>query len=144
MLSLLRNAKQCGNSSVGRAQPCQGWGREFESRFPLHDDCHYVIHLFVQIVFMCCIWRGGRVVMQRPAKPWTPVRFRPPPPCSIVFICTIFGACRDGGTGRRKGLKIPRELYPVPVRLRLAAPTLCKNLLSEGVCFVVNQQKRSR
>ncbi len=26
---------KCGNSSVGRAQPCQGWGREFESRFPL-------------------------------------------------------------------------------------------------------------
>ena len=26
---------QCGNSSVGRAQPCQGWGRGFESRFPL-------------------------------------------------------------------------------------------------------------
>ena len=26
----------CGNSSVGRVQPCQGWGREFESRFPLH------------------------------------------------------------------------------------------------------------
>ncbi len=24
-----------GNSSAGRAQPCQGWGREFESRFPL-------------------------------------------------------------------------------------------------------------
>ncbi len=29
------NATQSGNSSVGRAQPCQGWGREFESRFPL-------------------------------------------------------------------------------------------------------------
>ena len=27
--------RQRGNSSVGRAQPCQGWGREFESRFPL-------------------------------------------------------------------------------------------------------------
>jgi hypothetical protein len=26
----------CGHSSVGRAQPCQGWGREFESRCPLH------------------------------------------------------------------------------------------------------------
>ena len=26
--------------------------------------------------------RGGRVVMQRPAKPSTPVRFRPPPPVS--------------------------------------------------------------
>ena len=25
----------CGNSSVGRAQPCQGWGRGSESRFPL-------------------------------------------------------------------------------------------------------------
>ena len=32
----------CGNSSVGRAQPCQGWGREFESRFPLHvERLHY-------------------------------------------------------------------------------------------------------
>ena len=27
-----------GNSSVGRAQPCQGWGREFESRFPLQES----------------------------------------------------------------------------------------------------------
>lgn len=25
----------CGNSSVGRAPPCHGGGREFESRFPL-------------------------------------------------------------------------------------------------------------
>ena len=31
----ISGSKQCGNSSVGRAQPCQGWGREFESRFPL-------------------------------------------------------------------------------------------------------------
>ena len=30
--------KICGNSSVGRAQPCQGWGREFESRFPLQSE----------------------------------------------------------------------------------------------------------
>ena len=26
------------NSSVGRARPCQGRGREFKSRFPLHKD----------------------------------------------------------------------------------------------------------
>ena len=36
---MFENAYLCnrnrGNSSVGRAQPCQGWGREFESRFPL-------------------------------------------------------------------------------------------------------------
>ena len=31
----------CGNSSVGRAQPCQGWGREFESRFPLWKSSSY-------------------------------------------------------------------------------------------------------
>jgi hypothetical protein len=32
------NLRLCpsGNSSVGRARPCQGRGREFESRFPLH------------------------------------------------------------------------------------------------------------
>jgi hypothetical protein len=28
---------RCGNSSVGRARPCQGRGREFESRFPLQN-----------------------------------------------------------------------------------------------------------
>ena len=40
MLYLCRR-KSGGNSSVGRAQPCQGWGREFESRFPLNEksDC---------------------------------------------------------------------------------------------------------
>ena len=27
-----------GNSSVGRARPCQGRGREFESRFPLREE----------------------------------------------------------------------------------------------------------
>ena len=34
----------CGNSSVGRAQPCQGWGREFESRFPLIKHRHSFFH----------------------------------------------------------------------------------------------------
>jgi hypothetical protein len=38
--------------------------------------------------------------MQRPAKPWTPVRFRPQPP----------SISPGGETGRRKGLKIPRSL----------------------------------
>ncbi len=31
---VLRNIT-CGSSSAGRAQPCQGWGRGFESRLPL-------------------------------------------------------------------------------------------------------------
>ena len=33
----------CGNSSAGRARPCQGRGREFESRFPLQT------HLLAQV-----------------------------------------------------------------------------------------------
>ena len=30
--------QRCGNSSVGRARPCQGRGREFESRLPLQEQ----------------------------------------------------------------------------------------------------------
>ena len=30
--------QNCENSSVGRAQPCQGWGRGFESRFSLKEE----------------------------------------------------------------------------------------------------------
>ena len=33
---LLKEERKGGNSSVGRAQPCQGWGRGSESRFPLN------------------------------------------------------------------------------------------------------------
>ena len=39
--------KLCGNSSVGRAQPCQGWGREFESRFPLQAGQHELACFFL-------------------------------------------------------------------------------------------------
>ena len=38
----------------------------------------------------CATWRGGRVVMQRPAKPCTPVRFRPPPPSSSVLSSNFY------------------------------------------------------
>ena len=43
MIYLSPDTERCINkieisesSSVGRAQPCQGWGREFESRLPLN------------------------------------------------------------------------------------------------------------
>src|SRR5262245_54461361 len=38
-----------GSSSVGRARPCQGRGREFESRFPLeieNEKCGHTLTLF--------------------------------------------------------------------------------------------------
>ena len=119
-----------GNSSVGRARPCQGRGREFESRFPLHLWRNLGSPRF------CFFQRrpGGRVVMQRTANPRTPVRFRPrPPSCSGAssrprmkpapagfFVGRVrAGPARarasiaaprmgpGGETGRRKGLKIP-------------------------------------
>ena len=40
--TLLSNRKNCGNSSVSRAQPCQGWGRGSESRFPLIFFFYYI------------------------------------------------------------------------------------------------------
>ena len=53
---------KCGNSSVGRAQPCQGWGREFESRFPLRIKRYFrrvISFLFyisvesVKLLYLC-------------------------------------------------------------------------------------------
>ena len=39
-----------GNSSVGRAQPCQGWGREFEPRFPLLRTAFAVFFCLYMVV----------------------------------------------------------------------------------------------
>ncbi len=33
---ILYNRQARGRGSAGRAQPCQGWGRGFEPRRPLH------------------------------------------------------------------------------------------------------------
>ena len=38
-----------GSSSVGRAQPCQGWGREFEPRLPLHFKSAEMLTLLLKI-----------------------------------------------------------------------------------------------
>src|SRR5690554_2139657 len=80
----------------GRASPCQGEGRGFKSRLPLHSRRH------------------SQVVRQRTANPLSSVQVWVPPPFLLL--------CRGGGTGRRKGLKIPRALRPVPVRFRSSAP----------------------
>jgi hypothetical protein len=69
----------------GRASPCQGEGRGFESHRPLHDFS---------------IWRHSQVVRQSSAKALPPVRVWVAPP--------QFTPCRGGGTGRRTGLKILR------------------------------------
>src|SRR3990167_11076355 len=103
--------KQCGNSSVGRAQPCQGWGREFESRFTLKISLRKILGFFS---FMAG-WQSGYAAACKavyagsiPASAFT------------FFLVPVF--CPGGGIGRRKGLKIPRWVTDVPVRLRPRAP----------------------
>ncbi len=53
----LHQKSDCGNSSVGRARPCQGRGREFESRFPLQNNI--IRHKCVVIKN----WRVNKAVM---------------------------------------------------------------------------------
>ena len=114
-----------GNSSVGRAQPCQGWGREFESRFPLQLSLRGFRRLRrglnpAKTRARRGLRLSGRVVMQRPAKPSTPVRFRPQPPFRNLRIPELLftfpgdvhilrADARVAESGRRSGLDwVPR------------------------------------
>ena len=73
----------CGNSSVGRARPCQGRGREFESRLPLKEGSRTTFLLF----YSKCSPGGG--IGRR-------VRFR----------CVCREACRfESCSGHKSGLK---------------------------------------
>ena len=62
------------------------------------------------------IWRHSQVVRQRSAKPLFPSS-------NLGAASTVlYISCRGGGTGRRKGLKIPRRVISVPVQFRSSAP----------------------
>lgn len=65
---------QCGRGSVGRASPCQGEGREFESRRPLGDSSTR--------------W-SGREARQRTANPCTRVQI-PSPPRAVGAVVARF------------------------------------------------------
>ena len=80
----------------GRASPCQGECRGFESRLPLQARRH------------------SQVVRRGPAKPLSP--------SSNLGAASIFFICRSGGIGRRLGLKIQWGFIPVPVQVRPPAP----------------------
>ena len=79
-----------GLSAVGSAPPCQGGGRGFEPRSPLHAFPGRCESAFF-------IWRSGQVVRHGPAKPLPPVRIRASPPekngtrsCGCLFCCAGF------------------------------------------------------
>ena len=63
-----------GNSSVGRARPCQGRGREFESRFPLHiqmatdrPSCLAAASMKPRAARGFCFFGVARLSLRRPA-----------------------------------------------------------------------------
>ncbi len=66
-----------GCSAVGSAQPCQGWGREFESRHPL--ECRDLPSGRSRHVGSNHTRWRGRAARHRPAKPFTRVRIPSPP-----------------------------------------------------------------
>ena len=77
------------------------------------------------------------MVMQRPAKPWTPVRFRPQPCLLNEGVFTPWKSrleCPGGGTGRRKGLKIPRDLIPCRFDSGLGHLNLKSRLFNDVCC----------
>ncbi len=58
------------------------------------------------------LWQGGRVVMQRPAKPWTSVQFRSLPQEFWARVAELVDATDLKSVG----------IFPVPVRVRPWAP----------------------
>ena len=75
-----------GCSAVGSAQPCQGWGREFESRHPL--ECRGSSPEESRHVGSIHTWWRGRAARHRPAKPFTRVRIPSPPRRTTEYACT--------------------------------------------------------
>ena len=80
----------------GRASPCQGECREFESRLPLH------------FLLSMAPWPSGKAQVCKTFIPQFKSGWRL--------------HCRSGGIGRRKGLKILRAAMPVRVQVPPSAP----------------------
>ena len=101
-----------GRGSVGRASPCQGEGRGFESRRPLGDAEHRRVRSTAVLGihgepstwrFGCRkSFRGGVAewFRQGPAKPCTRVRFPSPPRIHLAFSA-VFSACPGPALGQR-------------------------------------------
>ncbi len=86
-----------GCSAAGSASPCQGEGREFESRHPLWFPlCGYPCEA------VSPRW-NGRVVRQRSAKPCTRVRFPFPPRVTMTTFVIVSAISSVGRALPRHG-----------------------------------------
>ena len=90
-----------------RAPPCHGGGRGFESLLGRqYDLSYYELNIYVLITLGILAQLGEHLPYKQGVTGSSPVG-----PIK----------CRRGGTGRRTGLKILRDLPPVPVRFRSPA-----------------------
>src|SRR5260221_1985127 len=64
------------------AETLQRWGSRVRGSSAAPDTAGEIGDPVSPVSLQVLPRRGGRVVMQRPAKPCTPGRFRPPPPTS--------------------------------------------------------------
>ncbi len=94
-----RKNKQRGNSSAGRARPCQGRGRGFESRFPLKITSEKRFFFICQYQISCPDGGIGRHPGLKILWPLRPCRFEPGsgymprtlrPPLAGVFLPPYF------------------------------------------------------
>ena len=97
-----------GNSSVGRAQPCQGWGREFETRFPLQTSITGEAIAFPVLVLKD-LHKGAIAkrlcsgLQSRLDQFDSGSRLQ-----RFTYSVLEYAYCPGGEIGRHKGLKIPR------------------------------------
>ena len=114
----------CGHGSVGRAQPCQGWGRGFEPRCPLQTQqpdyqgsraFSYPLHrlepereraLSKRGAFVAS-WRGRQQAAEAGADPrsgcaesYTPHQLNLKPPATGAS--PLLKPCMDSNLGRRR------------------------------------------
>ena len=97
-----------------RAPPCHGGGRGFE---PHPGRLKRMLHL---IAYGILAQLGEHLPYKQRVIGSSPIGSIQ---CEAICIYVFAGIeeCRRGGTGRRTGLKILRDLPPVPVRSRSPA-----------------------
>ena len=120
----------CGRGSAGRASPCQGEGRGFESRRPLGDATRR--HVWSRVESRSC---GGVAewLRQGPAKPCTRVRFPSPPLAAFLSWGNILSgsavpgyrvlASRCCASSPREACRIGRSRSACACRTARLAPT---------------------
>lgn len=129
----------CGSNSAGRVSRCQRDCRGFKSRLPLYrTSIGSIRRIFRLTIRLGWITTFLRTCLKAP-WPFAPGGFRLRRRSQVAkaevcktsihrfesgrrLVANSVPPGRGGGTGRRRGLKIPRAVKSVPVRFRPSVP----------------------